>query len=87
MVTCPKVQSGLLSWGPAWGENGYMRIAYGTSLVGEDATYVVYGETAPAAPTAMPPLLAGPITKVYLPLVLRYVTPRRPEPRILPLPW
>jgi C1A family cysteine protease len=58
------------SWGRAWGENGYMRIAYGTSLVGADATYVVYGETAPAAPTATP-LPAGPLTTVYLPLVLR----------------
>ena len=58
------------SWGPAWGENGYMRIAYGTSFVGTDATYVVYGETAPAAPTATP-RLAGPVTNVYLPLVIR----------------
>ena len=30
------------SWGPDWGENGYMRIKYGTSLVGYSANYVVY---------------------------------------------
>jgi len=30
------------SWGPYWGESGYMRIAYGTSQVGYDANYVVY---------------------------------------------
>ncbi len=30
------------SWGPDWGEEGYMRIEYGTSLVGYAANYVVY---------------------------------------------
>jgi hypothetical protein len=30
------------SWGTWWGENGYMRIRYGTSRVGWDANYVVY---------------------------------------------
>lgn len=30
------------SWGPGWGEQGYMRIKYGISRVGEHATYMVY---------------------------------------------
>jgi hypothetical protein len=30
------------SWGPAWGEGGYMRIEYGCSLVGHGAAYVDY---------------------------------------------
>jgi predicted secreted protein len=30
------------SWGSDWGEDGYMRIQYGTSNVGFDASYVVY---------------------------------------------
>ena len=36
------------SWGPDWGEDGYMRILYGTSNVGYAANYVVY--TPAAAP-------------------------------------
>jgi C1A family cysteine protease len=30
------------SWGPGWGENGYMRIEYGCDLVGYGASYVDY---------------------------------------------
>jgi len=30
------------SWGPNWGENGYMRIEYGTSQVGYSANYIDY---------------------------------------------
>lgn len=30
------------SWGPYWGESGYMRIAYGTSRVGEGTSWVQY---------------------------------------------
>lgn len=30
------------SWGPGWGESGYMRIGYGVSNVGYGANYVVY---------------------------------------------
>jgi C1A family cysteine protease len=40
------------SWGPAWGEGGYMWIAYGKYFVGYSANYVVYqAPTPPAAPT------------------------------------
>jgi predicted secreted protein len=35
------------SWGPGWGESGYMRIKYGTSSVGYGASYVVYGGGSP----------------------------------------
>lgn len=31
------------SWGPEWGENGYMRIRWGTSNVGSSVNHVVYG--------------------------------------------
>lgn len=41
------------SWGPNWGEDGYMRIAYGTNKVGYSANYVVYGGTTPT-PTPEP---------------------------------
>jgi len=31
------------SWGPDWGESGYMRIGYGVAQIGTDASFVVYG--------------------------------------------
>lgn len=41
------------SWGPNWGEGGYMRIQYGVANVGYSANYVTYGSTsATATPTA-----------------------------------
>jgi C1A family cysteine protease/predicted secreted protein len=57
------VQAWLLrnSWGPGWGENGYMRIRYGTSNVGYAANYVTISD--PFHPTDW----------VYLPLVVRNV--------------
>ncbi|MFV9506682.1 MAG: C1 family peptidase [Oscillochloridaceae bacterium umkhey_bin13] len=43
------------SWGTWWGEQGYMRIAYGTSNIGYGSAYVVYPTTvvAPSAPTEL----------------------------------
>jgi len=35
------------SWGPGWGESGYMRIAYDTANVGYAASYVVYDGVSP----------------------------------------
>ena len=49
------------SWGPGWGESGYMRIGYGISNVGYAANYVVYTSSAPFVATDW----------VYLPLTLR----------------
>ena len=37
------------SWGPGWGENGYMRIVYGCNYVGYGACYVEYEQTARVA--------------------------------------
>ncbi len=45
------------SWGPGWGENGYMRIQYGVSQVGYSANYVDYqasGPTPTPTPTPIP---------------------------------
>jgi C1A family cysteine protease len=36
------------SWGTGWGEDGYMRIEYGTSMVGYAANYVVYSAQKPS---------------------------------------
>ncbi len=41
------------SWGPNWGENGYMRIRYGVSRVGYSANYITY-ESAGPTPTPTP---------------------------------
>jgi predicted secreted protein len=58
------------SWGPNWGENGYMWIAYGKSYVGYSANYVVYQGTEPTPP---PPPTATP-------------TPEPPTPTPSPAP-
>ncbi|MEJ2207439.1 MAG: C1 family peptidase [Anaerolineae bacterium] len=42
------------SWSSAWGESGYAWVAYGTSYIGEGATYVEYESTIPPAPPAAP---------------------------------
>jgi hypothetical protein len=47
------------SWGTWWGENGYMRIKWGTSNVGRNANYVEYSSNPPTqtptpTPTATP---------------------------------
>ncbi len=40
------------SWGPSWGENGYMRIKYGVCQIGYAASYVVYQGGSGTTPTA-----------------------------------
>jgi len=42
------------SWGPNWGEDGYMRIGYNVSQVGYSANYISY-EGAGPEPTPIPP--------------------------------
>jgi hypothetical protein len=44
------------SWGSGWGENGYMRIAYGVHSVGTGASYIIYsGSDGPPDPPDPPP--------------------------------
>ena len=50
------------SWGTYWGENGYMRIAYGVCNVGYAANYIVYGSDHPSAPRD---LVATPISTTH----------------------
>lgn len=38
------------SWGPGWGEDGYMRIGYGISIVGSCASYIVYSPSVALTP-------------------------------------
>ncbi|RRR65477.1 MAG: hypothetical protein EI684_23020, partial [Candidatus Viridilinea halotolerans] len=52
------------SWGTQWGEQGYMRIRYGTSNIGYLSAYVVYEPNTPTELDSMQ-------HKTYLPLVLR----------------
>ncbi|MBN1661338.1 MAG: protease inhibitor I42 family protein [Anaerolineae bacterium] len=49
------------SWGPGWGESGYMWIAWGTSLIGYGAAYINYG-TVPHGPTAPTSLTATAVS-------------------------
>ncbi len=53
------------SWGPFWGESGYMRIGYGVSNVGYSANYIFYSE--------LP-------NKSYLPLVMKTYALSEPTP-------
>jgi len=54
------------SWGPSWGEGGYMRISYGTSQVGYAANYVVYASDITADFTGEPTQGRTPQTVQFL---------------------
>ncbi|MDW8071912.1 MAG: C1 family peptidase, partial [Anaerolineae bacterium] len=56
------------SWGTRWGENGMMRIKYGISSVGEDASYIEYkrSNTSDGAKPDNPQTV-----KLFLPVVAR----------------
>ncbi|HUS71228.1 MAG TPA: C1 family peptidase [Anaerolineae bacterium] len=49
------------SWGPYWGESGYMRIGYGISSVGYAANYVIYDPTCYDLDTKVYPVGAGTV--------------------------
>jgi inhibitor of cysteine peptidase len=68
------------SWGPNWGEDGYMRIAYGKSQVGYSANYVVYGGGTIPTPTPTPTTTPDPTTT---PTPTPTTTP---EPTLTPTP-
>ena len=51
------------SWGTGWGESGYMRIAYGVSVVGNSADYIVYKGGIPHNVPPVADFSACPITK------------------------
>jgi inhibitor of cysteine peptidase len=55
------------SWGPYWGEGGYMRIGYGINSVGYAANYVVYQPTCFDLDTRVYPAGAGTIVADPLP--------------------
>ncbi len=67
------------SWGADWGENGYMRIKYATSMVGFAANYIVYnGSNSPTAtPTAVTPGTTGTSTRTATPTRSATVTSTR----------
>ncbi len=46
------------SWGPGWGEAGYMRIEYGCSRVGFGASYIVYEGPTPSQLDVSPATIA-----------------------------
>jgi len=50
------------SWGPDWGENGYMNIEYGVSSVGYAANYVVYDSGCYDLDTSAHPSGVGTVT-------------------------
>ena len=51
------------SWGPEWGEGGYMRIGYGVSNVGFGANYVMYvPSTCYSLATSVTPDAAGTVS-------------------------
>ena len=53
------------SWDDSWGEDGYMRIKWGTSQVGYAATYVVYNASGPT-PTPAPPTVTPIPSQILL---------------------
>ena len=77
------------SWGPSWGESGYMRIRYGISNVGLGANYLVYNPspspTTPA-PTTPPPTTAAPTTPPPTTAAPTTPPPTTPEPYPSPYP-
>jgi len=71
------------SWGTGWGENGMMRIKYGISLVGEDASYIEYKR--PTTSGGSQQNNQKPV-KLFLPVVARFGGSQAPQPAPQPQP-
>ncbi|MGC8877806.1 MAG: C1 family peptidase [Anaerolineae bacterium] len=59
------------SWGTDWGESGWMRIRYGTSRIGYNATYISYGSAPPPTPEPTTPPPTPSVRRLYLPVISR----------------
>ena len=75
------------SWGTRWGEHGMMRIKYGVSSVGEDASYIEYKRSATSGGSQPN---GGQPVKIFLPVVARHgvsqAPPPTPQPPTLTVP-
>ncbi|MGC8878876.1 MAG: C1 family peptidase [Anaerolineae bacterium] len=75
------------SWGSSWGENGMMRIKYGISFVGEDASYIEYKRPTTSGDSQQND--QKPV-KLFLPVVARHgisqTPPPTPQPPMLTVP-
>lgn len=61
------------SWGPGWGEGGYMRITYDCSLIGYNGLYVDYAGSANMAVTPETGVnLSGPVGGPFTPTATVY---------------
>lgn len=56
------------SWGTRWGENGWMRIAFGANKIGEWANYVIYDKLPDPTPNPTPQPTPVPPTPVPTPI-------------------
>ena len=71
------------SWGPSWGESGYMRIAYNIDNVGYGACYLDYKGATPTPVPTPTPTPKPTVTPTPKPTVIPTPTPK---PTVIPTP-